>query len=202
MNMGHGIRIDDGTLIVKTSPGWSSFQEISEKLFRHERFSFGGAVHSDVDAAFVAKLLNTQQPFADAIPCLAELGWSAVIEYYRAERSKSENRQLEKSSRTELEDKKSSPKPPEVSPEEKIAQLEAEVLKMKPLYLENRHLDYDWWRRKFSEEISQRDGFDPEDVNVRNLHFGARSQMAWVASYPEKLKELETLQSEIRREGS
>jgi hypothetical protein len=103
MNMGHGIRIDDGTLIVKTSPCWSSFREISEKLFRHERFSFGGAVHSDVDAAFVAKLLNTQQPFADAIPFLAQLGWSEVIEYYRAERSKSENRQTEKSSCAEQE---------------------------------------------------------------------------------------------------
>jgi len=101
--MGHSIRIEDGTLIVKTSPGWSSFREISEKLFRHERFSFGGAVHSDVDAAFMANLLNTQQPFTDAIPFLAELGWSEVIEYYRAERSKSENRQIEKISRTELE---------------------------------------------------------------------------------------------------
>ena len=200
--MGHGIRIDDETLIVKTSPGWSSFKKITEKLFRHKRISFGGAVHYEVDAAFVANLLNTQQPFEDAIPFLAQLGWSEVIECYLAERSKSENRQIEKISRAELEDKKSSPKPPEVSPEEKIAQLEAEVLKMKPLYLENRHLDYDWWRRKFSEEISQRDGFDPEDVNVRNLHFGARSQMAWVASYPEKLKELETLQSKIRRVGS
>jgi hypothetical protein len=64
---------------------------------------------------------------------------------------------------------------------------------MKPLYLENLHLDYDRWRRKFSEEISQRAGSDPEDVNVRNLHFGARTQMAWVASYSEMLKDLESI---------
>jgi len=88
MKLGHGIRVESGDLIVKTSPGWSSFRQISTERFRHERFSFGGVKHwGEVDAAYVADLLNSQQPFVDPITILNDLGWSDVIRHYQAKKS-------------------------------------------------------------------------------------------------------------------
>jgi hypothetical protein len=88
MKLGHGIRVESGDLIVKTSPGWSSFRQISTDWYQHQRFSFGGAKNwGEVNAAYVADLLLDDKPLVNPIPILNELGWSDVIRHYRAKKS-------------------------------------------------------------------------------------------------------------------
>lgn len=149
------IRIENRSLIIKTSPGWSSFLKLSSELFQHKHFSFGGTVFSEVDAAFVASFVRTQQPFESPISVFTDLGWNDVLEFYRAENSHIEN--CRRSETDGIEQKYKKPSSEASKPDKSITLMKSprDISDFKDAILASKEI-HDLVKKEFEEESDEK----------------------------------------------
>jgi hypothetical protein len=160
---------DEGRLLIRTGYGGFTVEKLSDGDYRiHQGFYSGGSGSRTETAAQVAKSLSgqvdLQNPEEPMLELLAKLNWEDVSEGFKNER---------------LAAKK-------LHEEECFLKLERQVADMEPIWQKYKDNDYDDWRRYISDELEESQGYDPEDVSVRRLHYQAINWISKMRDFPDQ----------------